>query len=162
MADGHTVSVISPWLPLSPTLHICMSSTQSAFFARNYLYFGGFVWMFLGYNPRLDFENIRSFCNQILCLITNFTGLVRVDSYDLVYKVTRAKASDNLFLSRSKIIDYDPWVIVRSIGPLLGPSSSLYDIDSIWTYDCVTNKEVGPFPTCLKRQLVNILIPSVC
>ena len=52
---------------------------------------------------------------------------------DLVYKLRRVKDTPNFFLSGSKIVkrlrrrQYDPVIIERTIGLVLGPSTALYE-----------------------------------
>ena len=66
---------------------------------------------------------------------------------DLIYKLRRVKGSDNFISSGSKIVKrlrrrkYDPRIIVRSIGLVLGPSTALYR--SFLDNCTLTNKAVG-------------------
>ena len=66
---------------------------------------------------------------------------------DLVYKLKRVKDTPNFFLSGSKIVkrlrrrQYDPVIIERTIGLVLGPSTALYK--PFPKHCTLTNKAVG-------------------
>ena len=66
---------------------------------------------------------------------------------DLVYKLRRVKDTPNFILSGSKIVkrlrrrQYDPVIIERTIGLVLGPSTALYE--PFLEHCTLTNKAVG-------------------
>ena len=66
---------------------------------------------------------------------------------DLVYKLRRVKDTPNFILSGSKIVkrlrrrQYDPVIIERTIGLVLGPSTALYE--PFLKHCTLTNKAVG-------------------
>ena len=66
---------------------------------------------------------------------------------DLVYKLRRVKDTPNFFSSGSKIVkrlrrrQYDPVIIERTIGLVLGPSTALYE--PFLKHCTLTNKAVG-------------------
>ena len=66
---------------------------------------------------------------------------------DLVYKLRRVKGEANLISSGSKIVkrlrhcQYDPTIIERTIGLVLGPFTALYG--SFLKHCTLTNKAVG-------------------
>ena len=66
---------------------------------------------------------------------------------DLVYKLRRVKDTPNFISSGSKIVkrlrrrQYDPVIIERTIGLVLGPSTALYR--SFLKHFTLTNKAVG-------------------
>ena len=66
---------------------------------------------------------------------------------DLVYKQRRVKDTSNFFSSGSKIVkrlrrlQYDPVIIERTIGLVLGPFTALYE--SFLKHCALTNKAVG-------------------
>ena len=66
---------------------------------------------------------------------------------DLVYKLRRVKDTPNFFSSGSKIVkrlrrrQYDPVIIERTIGLVLGPSIALYE--PFLKHCTLTNKAVG-------------------
>ena len=85
---------------------------------------------------------------------------------DLVYKLRRVKDTPNFFSSGSKIVkrlrrrQYDPVIIERTIGLVLGPSTALYE--PFLKHCTLTNKAVGlydgPFPNLIRGDRV----PSDC
>ena len=94
----------------------------------------------------------------------------RVFYGDLVYKLRRVKDTPNFILSGSKIIKrlrwrkYDPVIIKRTIGPVLGPFTALYR--PFLKHCTLTNKAVGtiwgPCPNLLRGDRVLIFVPSDC
>ena len=89
---------------------------------------------------------------------------------DLVYKLRRVKDTPNFFSSGSKIVkrlrrrQYDPLIIERTIGLVLGPSTALYE--PFLKHCTLTNKTVGlydgPCPNLLRGDKVLIFVPSDC
>ena len=89
---------------------------------------------------------------------------------DLVYKLRRVECEANFVSSGSKIVKrlrrrkYDPVIINRTIGIVLGPSSALYG--SFQTHCIMTNRAVGTirrdFPKSPQRKQCLILVPSDC
>ena len=74
---------------------------------------------------------------------------------DLVYKLSRVKDTPNFISSGSKIgkrlrrRQYDPLVIERTIGLVLGPSTALYR--SLLKHCTLTNKAVGTIWRALSK-----------
>ena len=72
---------------------------------------------------------------------------------DLVYKLRRVKGTPNFISSGSKIVkrlrrrQYDPLIIERTIGLVLGPSTTLYG--PFLKHCTLTNKAVGDYMTGL-------------
>ena len=89
---------------------------------------------------------------------------------DLVYKQRRVKSDSNFISSGSKIVkrlrrrQYDPEIIERTIGLVLGPFTALYR--SFLKRCTLTNKAVGticgPCLNLLKGDRVLIPVPSDC
>ena len=74
---------------------------------------------------------------------------------DLVYKLRRVKDTLNFFSSESKIVkrlrrrQYDPAIIERTIGLVLGPSTALYE--PFLKHCTLTNKAVGTIWRALSK-----------
>ena len=84
---------------------------------------------------------------------------------DLVYKLKRVKDTPNVISSDSKIVkrlrrqQYDPLIIQRTIGLVLGPCTTLSWSIALWLtrrwglYD-------GPCPNLLRGDMVLLFLPS--
>ena len=82
----------------------------------------------------------------------------------------RVKDTPNFISSGSKIVkrlrrrQYDPVIIERTIGLVLGPSTALYE--AFLKHCTLTNKAVGlydgPCPNLLRGDRVLIFVPSDC
>ena len=74
---------------------------------------------------------------------------------DLVYKLRRVKSESNFISSGSKIVkrlrrrQYDPVIIERTIGPVLGPFTALHR--SFLKRCTLTNKAVGTISRALSK-----------
>ena len=74
---------------------------------------------------------------------------------DLVYKLMRVKDTPNFILSGYKIVkrlrrrEYDPFIIERTIGLVLGPSAALYG--PFLKHCTLTNKAVGTIWRALSK-----------
>ena len=88
---------------------------------------------------------------------------------DLVYNVRRVKDTPHFISSGSKIVkrlrrrQYDPLVIERTIGLVLGPSAALYG--PFLKHCTLTNKAVGTIWRALSNlrgDTVLIFVPSDC
>ena len=77
---------------------------------------------------------------------------------DLVYKLGRVRCEANFVSSGSKIVKrlrrrkYDPLIIERTIGLVLGPSTALYR--SFLEYCTLTNKALGTIWRDLSKPLI--------
>ena len=88
---------------------------------------------------------------------------------DLVYKLRRVKHTLNFISSGSKIIkrlrrQYDPVIIERTIGLVLGPLTALYSKRqsiALWQTR-VWGLHDGPCQTLLRGDRVLIFVPSDC
>ena len=89
---------------------------------------------------------------------------------DLVYKLKRVIDTPKFISSGSKIVkrlrrrQYDPLIIDRTIGLVLGPCTALYK--PFLKHCTLTNKAVGlydgPWPNLLRGDKVLIFVPSDC
>ena len=89
---------------------------------------------------------------------------------DLVYKLRRIKDTPNFISSGSKIAkrlrrrQYDPVIIERTIGLVLGPCTALYK--PFLKHCTVTKRRLGlydgPCPNLLRGDKVLIFVPSDC
>ena len=104
------------------------------------------------------------------CYIELFSG-VFVFSHpvfyrDLVYKLRRVKDARNFFSSGSKIVKclrrrhYDPVIIERTIGLVLGPSTALYE--PFLKHCTLTNKAVGTIWRALSKPPQRRHGPDLC
>ena len=85
---------------------------------------------------------------------------------DLVYKPRRVKDTPDFILSGSKIVkrlrrrQYDPVIIERTIGLVLGPSTALYEP---FLKNCtLTNKAVGTIWRALSKPPQRRQGPDLC
>ena len=85
---------------------------------------------------------------------------------DLVYKLRRVKDTPNFISSGSKIVkrlrrrQYDPVIIERTIGLLLGPSTALYE--PFLKHCSLTNKAVGTIWRALSKPPQRRQGPDLC
>ena len=85
---------------------------------------------------------------------------------DLVYKLRRVKNTPNFFSSGSKIVkrlwrwQYDPVIIERTIGLVLGPSTALYE--PFLKHCFLTNKAVGTIWRALSKPPQRRQGPDLC
>ena len=85
---------------------------------------------------------------------------------DLVYKLRRVKDTPNFILSGSKIVkrlrrrQYDPVIIERTIGLVLGPSTALYE--PFLKHCTLTNKAVGTIWRALSKPPQRRQGPDLC
>ena len=85
---------------------------------------------------------------------------------DLVYKLRRVKDTPNFILSGSKIVkrlrrrQYDPVIIERTIGLVLGPSTALYE--PFRKHCTLTNKAVGTIWRALSKPPQRRQVPDLC
>ena len=85
---------------------------------------------------------------------------------DLVYKLRRVKDTPNFILSGSKIVkrlrrrQYDPVIIERTIGLVLGPSTALYE--PFLKHCTLTNKAVGTIWRALSKPPQRRQVPDLC
>ena len=85
---------------------------------------------------------------------------------DLVYKLRRVKDTPNLFSSGSKIVkrirrrQYDPVIMERTIGLVLGPSTALYE--PFLKHCTLTNKAVGTIWRALSKPPQRRQGPDLC
>ena len=85
---------------------------------------------------------------------------------DLVYKLRRVKDTPNFILSGSKIVkrlrrrQYDPMIIERTIGLVLGPSTALYE--PFLKHCTLTNKAVGTIWRALSKPPQRRQDPDLC
>ena len=85
---------------------------------------------------------------------------------DLVYKLRRVKDTPNFFSSGSKIVkrlrrrQYDPVIIERTIGLVLGPSTALYE--PFLKHCTLTNKVVGTIWRALSKPPQRRQGPDLC
>ena len=83
---------------------------------------------------------------------------------DLVYKLRRVKCEANFVSSGSKIVKrlrrrkYDPVIIERTIGLVLGPSTSLYRSIALWLTRRWRLYE-GTCPKLLRGDKALVLVP---
>ena len=84
----------------------------------------------------------------------------------LVYKLRRVKDTPNFILSGSKIVkrlrrwQYDPVIIERTIGLVLGPSTALYE--PFLKHCTLTNKAVGTIWRALSKPPQRRQGPDIC
>ena len=89
-------------------------------------------------------RNLVIFSSKNMCLKES---LIRSSNGDLVYKLMRVKDAPNFISSGSKIVkrlrrrQYDPLIIERTIGLVLGPCTALYN--PFLKHCTLTNKAVG-------------------
>ena len=95
------------------------------------------------------------------------TGISQPVFYgDIVYKLWRVKDTPNFISSGSKIVkrlrrqQYNPLIIERTIGLMLGPSTALHK--PFLEHCTLTKKAVGPCPNLLIGNKVLIFAPSDC
>ena len=85
---------------------------------------------------------------------------------DLVYKLRRVKDTPNFISSGSKIVkrlrrrQYDPVIIERTIGLMLGPSTDLYE--PFLKHCTLTNKAVGTIWRALSKPPQRRHGPDLC
>ena len=85
---------------------------------------------------------------------------------DLVYKLSRVKDTPNFFSSGSKIVkrlrrrQYDPVIIERTIGLVLGPSTALYE--HFLKHCTLPNKAVGTIWRALSKPPQRRQGPDLC
>ena len=85
---------------------------------------------------------------------------------DLVYKLRRVKDTPNFISSGSKIVErlrrrqYDPVIIERTIGLVLGPSTALYEPSL--KHCTLTNKAVGTIWRALSKPPQRRHGPDLC
>ena len=85
---------------------------------------------------------------------------------DLVYKLRRVKDTPNFILSGSKIVkrlrrrQYNPVIIERTIGLVLGPSTALYE--PFLKHRTLTNKAVGTIWRALSKPPQRRQGPDLC
>ena len=85
---------------------------------------------------------------------------------DLVYKLRRVKDTPNFISSGSKIVkrlrrrQYDPVIIERTIGLVLGPSTALYE--PFLKHCTLTNKAVGTIRRALSKPPQRRHGPDLC
>ena len=85
---------------------------------------------------------------------------------DLVYKLRRVKDTPNFISSGSKIVkrlrrrQYDPVIIERTIGLVLGPSTALYE--PFLKHCTLTNKAVGTIWRALSKPPQRRQGPDLC
>ena len=85
---------------------------------------------------------------------------------DLVYKLRRVKDTPNFFSSGSKIVkrlrrwQYDPVIIKRTIGFVLGPSTALYE--PFLKHCTLTNKALGTIWRALSKPPKRRQGPDLC
>ena len=85
---------------------------------------------------------------------------------DLVYKLRRVKDTPNFFSSGSKIVkrlwrrQYDPVIIERTIGLVLGPSTALYE--HFLKHCTLTNKAVGTIWRAFSKPPQRRQDPDLC
>ena len=85
---------------------------------------------------------------------------------DLVYKLRRVKDTPNFISSRSKIVkrlrrrQYDPVIIERTIGLVLGPSTAMYE--PFLKHCTLTNKAVGTIWRALSKPPQRRHGPDLC
>ena len=85
---------------------------------------------------------------------------------DLVYKLRRVKDTPNFIVSGSKIVkrlrrrQYEPVIIERTIGLVLGPSTALYE--PFLKHCTLTNKAVGTIWWALSKPPQRRHGPDIC
>ena len=112
----------------------------------------------LDFSPRIPLGTFSILLRSYSELLSKF-GDISIQEYlskgishpvfygDLVYKLRRVKDTPNFILSGSKIVKrlrrrhYDPVIIERTIGLVLGPSTALYE--PFLKHCTLTNKAVG-------------------
>ena len=82
-------------------------------------------------------DHTLNFCLNLVIFrsknICQKESLTRPSTVSLLYKLMRVKDTPNFILSGSKIVkrlrrrQYDPVIIERNIGLVLGPSTALYE-----------------------------------
>ena len=85
---------------------------------------------------------------------------------DLVYKLRKVKDTPNIISSGSKIVkrlrrrQYDPLIIERTIGIVIGPSTALYE--PFLKHCTLTNKAVGTIWRALSKSSQRRQGPDLC
>ena len=114
----------------------------------------------------------RKYSKKYICLYITFQeylskGISHPVFYgDLVYKLRRVKDTPNFIFSGSKIVkrlrrrQYDPVIIERTIGLVLGPSTALYE--PFLKHCTLTNKAVGTIWRVLSKPPQRRQGPDLC